>query len=322
MDVEKSDSGSADPADTGGPESQPSVQAPNSDSVPQPAEKKDARAPQSEPSVPAPRSAQEEDETFEPGSQSDLPAPSLDSAPRSAEEEEDTGEPADDGHSPDYASANYWDERYTASPEPFDWYQPWEELLKILGPLFDGTEIVLNVGCGNSMMSAEMRTTFDTVVNVDISSVVIDLMEERFDGIENLLWFVMDCTDMTFDDDLFDVCFDKGTIDALMCGDGSVEKVGLTLWEIYRVLRPGGLFLEITYGRPSSRISQFENYDIDWHLHKPIPIRNLERGGWHWIYVFEKTPRDEEPLITVPEPAEIPEEEEEVEEREKVEDDH
>jgi ubiquinone/menaquinone biosynthesis C-methylase UbiE len=216
------------------------------------------------------------------------------------EGEEETPEPAHNEDAPDYGAAKYWDERYAHSPESFDWYEHWDTLLKVLGTLFDGSEIVLNVGCGNSMMAAEMRVTFDAVVNIDISSVVIGQMSKRFDGVDSLMWFTMDCTELKFDDGVFDLVFDKGTIDALMCGDGSIRKVGLTLWEIYRVLRPGGLFIEITYGRPDMRVTQFENYDIDWHLHEPLVIRNPVKGNLHWIYIFEKTPRDQESKITVP----------------------
>jgi hypothetical protein len=87
---------------------------------------------------------------------------------------------------------------------------------------------------------------------------------------------------------MFDVAFDKGTLDALFCGADAPQKVGMTLTEIHRVLKPRGLFFEITYGKPESRVAIFEGYELDWILHDPVPIRNVERGGWHWIYIFEK----------------------------------
>jgi SAM-dependent methyltransferase len=206
-----------------------------------------------------------------------------------------------DQDAPDYGIAQYWDERYATSPESFDWYEYWDALLKILNPLFDGSEIVLNIGCGNSLMSAEMRVTFDAVVNIDISSVVIGQMMKRFEGVNSLMWFAMDCMELKFGEGVFDLVFDKGTIDALMCGEGSAQKIGLTLLEIYRVLRRGGLFIEVTYGRPEIRIAQFESYPIDWHVHRPLVIRNPLKGNLHWIYVFEKISRDEESKITISE---------------------
>jgi ubiquinone/menaquinone biosynthesis C-methylase UbiE len=209
-----------------------------------------------------------------------------------AEEEEDEIE-LDPEDSPNYGEAAYWDERYTLCPNPFDWYQEWDSLDRVLGPFFDGSEIVLNVGCGNSRMAIEMGKKFSTVVNIDISSVVIERMEEENRSSENLLWFVMDCMDMSFDDEMFDIAFDKGTFDALLCGPDSIRKVRQTCLEIYRVLGPGGLFFEITYGSPSSRVSMFENFEIPWKMHSPIPILNPSRGqSVHWIYIFEKLPEE------------------------------
>jgi ubiquinone/menaquinone biosynthesis C-methylase UbiE len=137
-------------------------------------------------------------------------------------------------------------------------------------------------------MAVDMGASFLAVANIDISSVVIEQMEIAHQDKESLLWFIMDCTDLEFENNMFDVAFDKGTLDALFCGMDAVQKVGQTLTEVHRVLKPRGLFFEITYGKPESRVAVFEAYELDWILHDPVPIRNVERGGWHWIYIFEK----------------------------------
>jgi ubiquinone/menaquinone biosynthesis C-methylase UbiE len=78
-------------------------------------------------------------------------------------------------------------------------------------------------------------------VNIDISSVVVHQMRATFPDVPRLYWLVMDCTNMGFDDDHFDIVFDKGTIDALMCDTSCLGPIGATLRQIYRVLKPGGL---------------------------------------------------------------------------------
>jgi ubiquinone/menaquinone biosynthesis C-methylase UbiE len=189
---------------------------------------------------------------------------------------------------PRYADADYWEERYEAFPLPFDWYQTWAELQPLIGHFFNGTEKVLNVGCGTSPMSVDIAPFFSSVVNIDISSVAIRQMRAAYAEHANVSWFVMDCTQMIFPDGLFDVAFDKGTLDALFCGAEAAHKVALTLSEVYRVLRPGGLFFEITFGVPGSRSRLFEQIELDWELLEPASLRNEEKDTEHWIYVFRK----------------------------------
>lgn len=56
-----------------------------------------------------------------------------------------------------YGKGDYWDERYTRDPEPFDWYQRWSGVRDIIAPLIAAqSSPVLVVGAGNSRMSEEM----------------------------------------------------------------------------------------------------------------------------------------------------------------------
>jgi ubiquinone/menaquinone biosynthesis C-methylase UbiE len=210
--------------------------------------------------------------------------------PEGCQEEEARGD--DQTESPAYGEPEYWENRYATFPDPFDWYETWPQLLNMLGAYFNSSQLALNIGCGNSMTAVEMGSTFKTVVNIDISATVIMDMESRFKEIPNLLWFAMDCTKLSFDDEMFDVAFDKGTLDAIMCGDNMRGNVESTLREVFRVLRPGGLFFEITYGTPENRVSFFQGFGIDWVMKEPLSLHNPEKGGWHWIYPFEKLPTE------------------------------
>lgn len=51
----------------------------------------------------------------------------------------------------------------------------------------------------------------------------------------NLVYLVMDATKMEFEDKKFDIAFDKGTLDALSCGDDT--KNLLLLKEMDRVAK-------------------------------------------------------------------------------------
>ena len=72
------------------------------------------------------------------------------------------------------------------------------------------------VGCGNSKLSGQMfKNGYSNVINIDISPSVIAQMKEQF---PDLVWQVMDATDLQYKDGEFDVVMDKGTLDALISG--------------------------------------------------------------------------------------------------------
>ena len=205
-------------------------------------------------------------------------------------EEEEIEEEED---APDYGSSSYWDHRYQSNDSQFDWYISWEQLSQNLKPLFIGNEIILNVGCGNSPMSADMiKTTFSEspkIISIDISDVVINQMKDMYKDNDKLDWYTMDCTSLAFPDEVFDLVFDKGTLDALFCGEQSEYRVLSTLYEIERVLAPRGLFIEITYGEPKNRLNVFKKLDLGWYLHRPMIIEHPEKpGSYYYVYIFQK----------------------------------
>jgi SAM-dependent methyltransferase len=187
-----------------------------------------------------------------------------------------------------YADPAYWEERYELFRFTFDWYHNWDELQPVIGHFFCGAEFVLHLGCGTSPLGADVAPFFRSVVNIDISTVAIRRMAAAHASRSNVSWLVMDCTQLAFRSSLFDVVFDKGTLDALFCGADGLRKAGLTLSEVHRVLRPGGLFFEITYGAPEYRLRAFNQVGLAWELLEPITVENAERDTVHWIYVFRK----------------------------------
>mmetsp|Transcript_13627 Transcript_13627/g.13363 ORF Transcript_13627/g.13363 Transcript_13627/m.13363 type:complete len:84 (-) Transcript_13627:210-461(-) len=67
----------------------------------------------------------------------------------------------------------------------------------------------------------------------------------------------MDVRSLQYEEGTFDAVVDKGTIDCVLCGDGSGPNADLMLSEIYRVLSPTGVYICISYGLPDQRLGYF-----------------------------------------------------------------
>lgn len=63
---------------------------------------------------------------------------------------------------------------------------------------------------------------------------------------------------------MFDYIIDKSTIDALLCGNDSHTNVAKMLSEIQRVLKPEGICLIISYGKPKKRLFHFKKNHLDF----------------------------------------------------------
>ncbi|CAI5484074.1 unnamed protein product [Closterium sp. Yama58-4] len=221
---------------------------------------------------------------------------------------------------PSYGDAPYWDARYEKEgPEKtFDWYQQYTALAPIFDIYMDKASKVLMVGCGNAVLSEDMvQNGYQDIWNIDISSVVVDFMKKRNSDIPQLKYDTMNVCSMGFDESAFDVVLDKGTLDAILCGNNSVENASAMLSEVCRVLKPGGKFLLITYGDPQVRLSHLRVDTLKWTvkvhaLPRPgasaevcppwslVPMKfrsngqmvpngeDLEGGNVHYIYVCTK----------------------------------
>ena len=164
---------------------------------------------------------------------------------------------------PNYGCPAYWDKRYEAagSQGSFDWLESYASLRSLLNEFMANKDMrILVLGCGNAEFSEDLYDDgYTNVVNVDISSVVIKQMKERNAELRpKMQWLVMDITDMSaFDSNSFDIAIDKSTIDALLCGDDSFLMVAKMLKETQRILRAGGHYFAVSYGKPDSRSFHF-----------------------------------------------------------------
>ncbi|KAL3812226.1 hypothetical protein ACJIZ3_013494 [Penstemon smallii] len=166
--------------------------------------------------------------------------------------------PATGSHTQAYGEEWYWDNRYTHDPSTFDWYQKYSSLAPLLRLYIPFPHHpILVVGSGNSAFSEGMADDgYDAVVNIDISSVVIETMQKKYYNRPQLKYMKMDVRDMSaFDKNSFDAVIDKGTLDSLLCGHNARQNAAKMLEEVYRVLKDKGVYILITYGSPVYRLS-------------------------------------------------------------------
>ncbi|PUZ52283.1 hypothetical protein GQ55_6G257800 [Panicum hallii var. hallii] len=216
-----------------------------------------------------------------------------------------------------YGEAWYWDERYRKEAGPFDWYQKYPALAPLLRLYLAPHHSLLLVGCGNSVFGENMVDDgYQDVVNIDISSVVIEQMKKKYHDMPRLKYMKMDVKDMSdFESGSFDAVIDKGTLDSIMCGQNSQENATKMLEEVNRILKEKGVYMLITYGDPSYRLrllKDMENWTVKlhvierwekssnqnkWELTKPLPLDDDStsviavlgpKPDVHYIYVCVK----------------------------------
>jgi len=203
------------------------------------------------------------------------------------------------------SGSHYWDERYKKEFEEkklFEWYKPYAgQVRKLLLKEFPPTENLnlLHVGCGNSTFTMDMcKNDYKdklAVMNVDVSEVVIQNMANLYEADETQKWSVADCTNMFNEkDNSYDCALDKGTLDAILCGDSYYNNASNYLKEVARVLKPNGIFVVITYGTPNSRLYYLSDE------HKEDDRRNIIVGTQRnnalgWTVRYYKVPKSDEP---------------------------
>lgn len=191
-----------------------------------------------------------------------------------------------------YGEPSYWDNRYSKDSAPFDWYQKYSALAPLLLLYTKPHQRILLVGCGNSSLGEEMvKDGYEDVVNIDISAVVIEAMQKKFQNQPQLKYVKMDVRDMSgFQSDSFDAVIDKGTLDSLMCGQNSQKNSAKMLEEIGRVLKNGGVYILITYGGPNFRLSLLKDsflWNIKLHVIGKLGAESLSHKIWELTTPFE-----------------------------------
>lgn len=197
---------------------------------------------------------------------------------------------------PNYGDPIYWDDRYAKCGDSmFDWLEDYKALKSLLAQYLKPEYKILIVGCGNANFSEDMYDDgFQFLYNIDISSVVIDQMRYRNRARKNMVYEKMDCCDLNYPDNFFDIAIDKSTIDAILCGDNAYLNTAMMLKEGQRVLKEGGIYIAISYGKPETRSFHFERPIFNWKLNQYVfyPVnakddKDKEESS-HYIYICTK----------------------------------
>ncbi|KAL0214545.1 hypothetical protein P9112_006729 [Eukaryota sp. TZLM1-RC] len=157
-----------------------------------------------------------------------------------------------------YALQSYWDYRYAQDDEVFEWLIDWSDLQSYMTPHLTTTSEILVTGCGTSRLVADLYNFgFPYVTAIDFSEVAIAQMKDRWSDLSDTLEFeVMDMTEgLDYPSLIFDVVIDKAALDAVLCGTDALLKSRRVLREIYRVLKPNGLFFCVSHAGEDARIS-------------------------------------------------------------------
>ena len=124
---------------------------------------------------------------------------------------------------PAFGDATFWDKTYTKSGdnEVVEWFGvDYLDVRHTIRRLMGTQRLrpILNIGSGNSSFPGDLHDAgYRNVVSIDVSTVVLQQMAKRYSRKRELRWLCMDATNMAFDDEIFPLVIDKGTLDAIIC---------------------------------------------------------------------------------------------------------
>ncbi len=71
---------------------------------------------------------------------------------------------------------------------------------------------------------------------------------------------------MSYKDEAFQMVIDKSTMDALLCSDNPIVDVAMMLEEVYRVLKPDGYYLMVSFAAPAYRFEHFDRKHVKFQI--------------------------------------------------------
>jgi SAM-dependent methyltransferase len=164
----------------------------------------------------------------------------------------------------DYKEREYWENRF-ADEENYEWLLSYSQIRPYISPYINHSDNILVIGCGNSTLSLDLYDNgYKNITSIDFSSKVIEKMKQKSESSNRheMKWLEMDMLNMyAFDASCFDVIIDKATMDAIMVDEGDpwnpnencILQADMYCKEMSRVLKPGGILLQISFAQPHFR---------------------------------------------------------------------
>lgn len=190
-----------------------------------------------------------------------------------------------------FSKREYWEERFEEE-ESFEWLVKFDDVKVLITSLLKPSDSILIVGCGNSPFSKDLYNAgFKNIVNIDYSSVLIDKMKaQHAEDCPSMQWVHMDMTQMTFPSESFDIVIDKAAMDALMVDEGDVwypssgvvESVDKMCQCVKSVLRPKGVFMQISFAQPHFRTKYLMGYHIAGTTVNPYETHTGHSDVYDW----------------------------------------
>eukprot|EP00933_Yihiella_yeosuensis_P014340 TRINITY_DN12899_c0_g1_i1.p1 TRINITY_DN12899_c0_g1~~TRINITY_DN12899_c0_g1_i1.p1 ORF type:complete len:301 (+),score=53.74 TRINITY_DN12899_c0_g1_i1:22-903(+) len=189
-----------------------------------------------------------------------------------------------------YGTPRYWEARYAAlakgekSNLADEWLLDFKQLEALLPRC--KTSDVLDLGCGVSALLRDLRRLGGArgrLVGIDYSASAVALCKRRR-AANGVQYMEMDARKLSFKDSSFDIVVDKATMDGQLCDRGK-GAAAATAREVSRILRPGGVYMVVTWRGPGRA------GDLEWLSDEILPA--LETGssefGWNVdIHSFEE----------------------------------
>ncbi|XP_026685542.1 methyltransferase-like protein 13 [Diaphorina citri] len=152
----------------------------------------------------------------------------------------------------EFTETEYWDKFFKKrGDKAFEWYGEYVELCSTINKYMKVSDNILNIGCGNSKLSADLYDGgYKNLKNIDMSEVVIKNMNKKYATAKRpgLSFEQMDALNTTYENEQFNVILDKGTLDALMPDNkqDTVERIEKLFKEVDRILKQGGRYIVIS----------------------------------------------------------------------------
>merc|ERR1719272_2218858 len=133
---------------------------------------------------------------------------------------------------------------------------------------------------------------------MDISMGVTKAMQEKYKDKPGMTYVQMDARAMELPDGNFNCVIDKASLDSILCGEGSTHNAQKVLQEVSRVLQPNGVYIAISHGQPSYRLTYLQRPEFGWNVKivtVPKPMMGMtaslsadDKDNVHYIYICVK----------------------------------